>query len=207
MKFESHPLLPAQRYALIVVDVTLGFTDVANSALASPADAVVAANRRLLELFRARGWPVFFTTVVFDHARQSAVFREKLPALNLLAAGSELVRIDPRLEPRAGEAIIVKQAASGFFGTDLAVRLRGTGVDGVVVTGLTTSGCVRATAVDALQHDFRVMVPREAVGDRDLPAHEANLHDLQVKYADVVDLETCLALLSAGQRDAAGSLR
>lgn len=197
MKFESQPLAPAHRYALVVVDVTIGFTDVERSALATPADGVIAANQRLLGLFRANGWPVFFTTVEFDQPEQSAVFREKLPVLNALEAGSEWVRIDPRLAPRPEETILVKRAASGFFGTDLDARLRAANVDGVVVTGLTTSGCVRATAVDALQHDFRVLVVREAVGDRDLPAHEANLHDLQVKYADVVDLETCLALLSA----------
>lgn len=196
MALASRQLPPAQRYALIAVDLSIGFTDPSRSALATPADGVVDANRRLLKAFRKRGWPVFFTTVVFDRPEQSRVFREKLPALDTLAAGSDLVRIDPRLEPRQDEVLIVKRAASGFFGTDLAVQLRAAGVDGVVVTGLTTSGCVRATAVDALQHDFRVLVPREAVGDRDQPAHEANLHDLQAKYADVVDLETCLALVS-----------
>ena len=95
----------------------------------------------------------------------------------------------------AGEPVLVKHWASGFFATDLAARLRAAGADGVVVTGLTTSGCVRATALDALQHDFRAVVPREAVGDRDPDAHLANLKDLGIKYADVLSVDETLALL------------
>lgn len=196
MALDSQSLTPARRYALVLVDISVGFSRPELSPLASHADAVVAANRRLLDAFRQRGLPVFFTTVAYDSPEQSRVFREKIPALDVLAAGSPLVEIDQRLAPLADEMLIVKRAASGFFGTDLAQRLHAAGVDGVVVTGLTTSGCVRATAVDALQHDFRVLIPREAVGDRDAAAHEANLRDLQIKYADVVSLDACLALLA-----------
>lgn len=195
MTLESHCLVPARRYALVLVDLSVGFTDPSRSRLAAPCDGVIDANRRLLARFRARLDPVLFTTVMYDAPEQARVFREKLPALNDLAAGSPLVEIDERVIPLPGEVVIVKRAASGFFGTDLAERLRKAGVDGVVVTGLTTSGCVRATALDALQHDFRVLIPREAVGDRDEAAHAANLRDLQLKYADVVDLDACLALL------------
>ena len=95
----------------------------------------------------------------------------------------------------AGDEIIDKQWASAFHGTDLAQRLRERGVDSVVVTGLTTSGCVRATAVDGLQYDYRVVVPREAVGDRNSAAHEANLFDLHAKYADVMGLAEVIARL------------
>lgn len=196
MALDSQSLKPARRYALVLVDISVGFSRPELSPLASDADAVVAANRRLLDAFRQRGLPVFFTTVAYDSPEQSRVFREKIPVLNVLAAGSPLVEIDQRLAPLADERVIVKRAASGFFGTDLAQRLHAAGVDGVVVTGLTTSGCVRATAVDALQHDFRVLIPREAVGDRDAAAHEANLRDLHIKYADVVSLDACLALLA-----------
>ncbi len=195
MTLESHCLVPARRYALVLVDLSVGFTDPSRSRLAASCDGVIAANQRLLAHFRAHRDPVFFTTVMYDAPEQSRVFREKLPALDDLAAGSPLVEIDERVVPLPSEAVIVKRAASGFFGTDLAERLRKAGVDGVVVTGLTTSGCVRATALDALQHDFRVLIPREAVGDRDEAAHAANLRDLQLKYADVVDLDACLALL------------
>ena len=195
MALDSRVLTPAQRYALVLVDLTVGFTDPQRSPLASSADAVVAANAQLLAAFRRRGWPVFFTTVAYDDPAQARVFREKLPMLNVLAAGSPLVAIDPRLEPRAEEPVLVKFWASAFFGTPLVELIRQAGADGVMVTGLTTSGCVRATAVDALQHDFRVLIPEQAVGDRDAQAHAANLRDLDLKYADVRSLEECLALV------------
>jgi len=195
MALQSNDLQTAERYALVLVDLSLGFTDPGLSPLASDCPQVVEANRQLLEAFRRRGWPVFFTTVAYDSPDQARVFREKLPSLNVLEAGSRLVEIDPRLAPRDGEPVLVKHWASAFFGTDLKAQLDAAGVDGVMVTGLTTSGCVRATAVDALQHDLRVLVPEEAVGDRNQEAHKANLFDLQLKYVDVRPLERCLALL------------
>jgi len=197
MALDSKRLKRARRYALVLVDLSVGFTDPARSPLASEADDVVAANRELLDLFRDRGWPVVYTTVAYDSPEQSSVFREKLPVLNELAAGSGLEDIDSRLQPQDGETVIVKHAASGFFGTDLHQRLQALEVDGVVVTGLTTSGCVRATAVDALQHNYRVVVPMEAVGDRDPAAHAANLRDLGIKYADVLSLAETRELLAS----------
>lgn len=145
--------------------------------------------------FAVGGWPVVFTTVAYDSPEQASVFREKLSALNVLAAGSGLEAIDPRLAPIDSEPIITKHWASGFFRTDLNARLRAAQVDGTVVTGLTTSGCVRATALDSLQHNYRTVVPRQAVGDRDASAHEANLRDLGIKYADILDIDAVLALL------------
>ena len=173
MVLESRALKTARRYGLILVDLSVGFTDPVRSQLGVDCPAVVAANQRLLASFRARGAPVFYTTVAYDDAAQASVFREKLPALNALVAGSALVAIDARLAPAPGEVVIVKRGASGFFGTDLGARLHEAGVDGVVVGGLTTSGCVRATAVDGLQNDFRVVIPAEAVGDRNPQAHQA----------------------------------
>jgi maleamate amidohydrolase len=196
MALESRELVAAKRYALILVDLSVGFTDPGLSPLASDCPQVIEANQRLLTAFRQRGWPVFFTTVAYDNPNQARVFREKLPSLNVLAAGSQLVEIDPRVAPQADEPVLVKHWASSFFGTDLKARLDAAGVDGVMVTGLTTSGCVRATAVDGLQHDLRVLVPEEAVGDRNQDAHKANLFDLQLKYVDVRPLEQCLALLA-----------
>lgn len=195
MSLDSRTLSPAQRYALVLVDLSVGFTDPLKSPLASECKGVVEANRKLLAAFRSRGWPVIFTTVAYDKPSQARVFREKIPALNVLVAGSELTEIDPRVAPMDGEPVLVKFWASGFFGTDLAQRLRDMGADGVMITGLTTSGCVRATVLDALQNEFRVVVPEQAVGDRDAQAHRANLRDLQIKYADVRDLDDCLALL------------
>jgi nicotinamidase-related amidase len=190
------------RPALIVVDVNVGFTDTA-SPLVCALDGVVEAIRRLLEEFRAARLPVVFTTVAFDEAAKQAasVFIEKIPALLTLEAGSRWVEIDPRIAPVEGEAVLVKNFASAFFGTPLASILTGAGCDSVVVTGASTSGCVRATAVDGLQHNYRVVVPREAVGDRNPDAHEANLYDLDTKYADVVSLEDVLAHVAALRKD------
>ncbi len=174
--------------ALVLVDLIKGFTDPA-CALGSRADEVVEANRHLLEVFRTKGLPVFFTRVIYQNDEQAKVFRNRVPALNELVPGSPWVEIDARLSPQAGEPVIDKCWASGFFETDLDQRLKDLKVDSLVVTGLTTSGCVRATAVDGLQNDFRVVVPREAVGDRNPQAHMANLFDLHAKYADVMSLE------------------
>ncbi len=182
------------RPALLLVDMIRGFTD-PKCPLGSACAEVVAANAQLLAAFRERGLPVYFTTVIYRSPEQARVFRQRVPALNLLEPGSPWVEVDPALEPHPGEPVIEKQWASSFFGTDLAARLRAEGVDSLVVTGLTTSGCVRATVVDGLQHEFPVVVPREAVGDRNPEAHAANLFDMHAKYADVRDLDTVVQQL------------
>lgn len=180
-----------QHPALVLVDIIRGFTD-PDCPLGSESDDVVEANRKLLAAFRSKGLPVFFTTVVYHNEQQARVFRDRVPALELLTPDSHWIEVDPRLEPLAGERIVEKQWASGFFKTDLDKSLRELGVDSLVVTGLTTSGCVRATVVDGLQYDYKVVVPAEAVGDRNPDAHGANLFDMNAKYADVLDLDTVL---------------
>jgi len=183
----------AERPALVVVDMSVGFTDPA-SPLHCELEPVVEAIGRLLEVARAAGLPVVYTTVAYDDAARetAAVFIEKVPALLTLAAGSRWVQIDERLRPQPGEPVLTKLFASAFFGTSLAELLDRAGCDGVIVTGASTSGCVRATVVDALQHGYRVVVPREAVGDRNASAHEANLYDIDAKYGDVVPLPDVL---------------
>jgi nicotinamidase-related amidase len=178
------------RPALVVVDVNRGFTDPA-SPLACDLDECVDAIAGLLDAFRKAGLPVVFTTVCYDDfgKQAAAVFIEKVPALLVLEPGSEWVEIDPRIAPVEGEPVLSKHFASAFFGTTLASLLSTAGADTVVVTGASTSGCVRATTVDALQHGYRVVVPREAVGDRNPAAHEANLYDVDAKYGDVVSVE------------------
>lgn len=171
--------------ALILVDMINGFTS-SECPLGTDCPDVVAANKKLLKAFRKQGLPVFFTTVVYHHKGQATVFRDRINALNCLTPDSDWVKIDDRLKPKAGEQIIEKQWASSFFGTDLNDLLRDIGADSIVVTGLTTSGCVRATVVDGLQHDFPVIVALEAVGDRNEAAHQANLHDMHAKYAEVM---------------------
>jgi len=185
-----------QMPALVVVDMIYGFSD-PDGPLGSESAEVVKANQKLLAAFRKHELPVFFTTVIYRNPRQARVFRERVPALNTLTPDSRWVQIDARLARRESEAVIEKQWASAFFATDLHARLTALKVDSLVVTGLTTSGCVRATAVDGLQHDYRVVVPREAVGDRNQAAHEANLFDLNAKYADVLDLSVVLLQLEA----------
>jgi maleamate amidohydrolase len=187
-----------ERPALLVVDVNVGFTDV-DSPLVCHLDDVVAAIQRLLAEARRAGIPVVYTTVAYDEGakRTAAAFIDKVPALLMLAAGSRWVEIDPRLAPRADEPVLTKLFASAFFGTPLSSLLAAAARDSVIVTGASTSGCVRATVVDALQHGYRAVVPREAVGDRNAAAHEANLYDIDAKYGDVVSVEETIAHLEA----------
>jgi maleamate amidohydrolase len=184
------------RPALVVVDLVNGFTD-PESPLYCDADAAVAATARLLEAARASGAPVAFTTVEYDEAgaKVARAFLAKVPALRTLAPGTHWPAVDARIAPRAGEAVLAKLFASAFFGTPLQAMLAAHGADTVVVTGASTSGCVRATAVDALQHGYRVVVPREAVADRQAGPHEAALFDIDAKYGDVVSVDEAEALL------------
>ena len=146
---------------------------------------------------------MLFTTVVYDEAneRAAAVFLRKVPALAVLRPGSRWIEVDERLGRRDDEPVLSKAFASAFFGTPLASMLAGR--DTLVVCGASTSGCVRATVVDALQHGLAPIVPRECVGDRWQAAHEANLFDIEAKYGDVVSLSAAVgAMHEAGQRAA-----
>lgn len=190
--------LPAgSRPALVVIDMSYGFTDPA-SPLACELEPVVDAIAQLLAAARAHGSiPIVFTTVSYGEAEKpvARAFIEKVPALLTLAEGSRWVEIDERLARRPDEALVNKLFASAFYGTALGSLLAGAGCDTVIVTGASTSGCVRATVVDAIQHGYRPIVPREAVGDRDPAAHEANLHDISLKYGEVVALADALRIL------------
>ncbi len=194
MDLERNDIGLGRKPALLVVDMIRGFTDPA-CPLGCDCPEVVAANVRLLREFHSCGLPVYFTTVVYRHPDQARVFRQRIPALNLLTMDSIWIELDERLTVHGDDELIEKQWASAFHRTDLDQRLRQRGVDSLVVTGLTTSGCVRATAVDGLQYDYPVVVPREAVGDRNPQAHEANLFDLHAKYADVKSLDVVIAAL------------
>lgn len=184
------------RPALVVVDMSVGFTD-PESPLACDLERVVEAVGLLLAAARRTDVPVVYTTVAYDEEgkRRAAAFIEKVPALLTLEAGSRWVEIDPRIAPQPGEPVLRKLHASAFFETELAGLLAASERDSVIVAGASTSGCVRATAVDALQHGYRTVVPREAVGDRNADAHEANLCDIDAKYGDVVPLAEALAHL------------
>jgi nicotinamidase-related amidase len=193
---ERQALGLGKRPALILVDMINGFTDPA-CPLGSDADDVVDACAELLGAFRARLLPVYFTTVVYHDASQARVFRQRLPALEVLQADSHWIEVDARLAPSPREPVIEKQWASAFFATDLDQRLQHAGVDSLVVCGLTTSGCVRATAVDGLQYEYPVVIAEQAVGDRNQTAHQANLADLDAKYADVMKLERLIQIIQS----------
>ncbi len=184
------------RPALLVVDMTLGFTD-PESPLACDLEGPVENIAKLLAAAREAGVPIVFTTVAYKESDRltAAAFIDKVPALLTLEAGTRWAEIDPRIAPRVSEPVLNKLFASGFFGTPLGALLTAAGVDTLIVTGASTSGCVRATVVDALQYGFRPIVPREAVGDRNPDAHEANLYDIDAKYGDVVDMGDALAYL------------
>jgi maleamate amidohydrolase len=183
--------------AILVVDFSCGFTDPACT-LGSDLTAEVEATRRLLDAARAKGLPVVFTTIGFEaNGKDGGLWMQKVPALGELRLGGHWVDIDPRLGAREDETVIVKKGASGFFGTNLASVLVTQHVDSVILCGATTSGCIRATAIDLLQYGFPTLVPRECVGDRARAPHDANLFDIQAKYADVVGLEEALAFVES----------
>ncbi len=194
-----------RRPALVVIDLNYAFTD-PESPLHCDTDGAVAAPARLLQAAREGGAPVAFTTLEYDEAakRVARAFIAKAPALTMLTPGSRWARIDDRIAPEPGEPVLLKLFASAFFGTALQPMLTAAGVDTLIVTGASTSGCVRATVVDAVQHGLLVLVPREAVADRAQSAHEASLVDIDAKYGDVVTLEEAVAVLSGSARAATG---
>lgn len=186
------------RPALVVVDLTRGFTE---PGFPSGADltAEVTATAALVAEARRRDIPVIYTAISYTPAEadgDSVAWLRKAPGMRALREGSEAIALDPRLERREGDHLILKKGASAFHGTSLAALLTSLGADTVVVCGATTSGCVRATAVDSVQSGFDTLVVREACGDRAQGPHDAALFDLQAKYADVVGLEDALAYLA-----------
>lgn len=192
-----------QKPAVIVVDFIAGFTDT-TSPLAGDLDSPLTETIRVLSAAREKDVPVIFTTVAYDPSMKDAgLFVRKVPSLKWLIEGSKWVELDERLGRREGEVLITKKYASSFFGTGLASQLTSQGVDTLIITGCTTSGCIRATAVDALQNGFHAIVPREAVGDRAELPHEASLFDIDAKYGDVVSVEEVLQYLKELSSEAA----
>jgi len=185
-----------ERPAVLVVDFSCGFTD-PDCPLGADLTPEVEATRRLLDAARQRGVPVVYTTIAFEPSlRDGGLWMQKVPALAALQLGGRWAEIDPRLDRRADETVIVKKGASGFFGTNLASVLVSQQIDTVILCGATTSGCIRATAIDLLQYGWPTLVPRECVGDRAQAPHEANLFDIQAKYADVVSADEAIAYLA-----------
>lgn len=179
--------------ALILVDFVMAYLE-PTAPLYAGVEAEVAVAARLVAAARGAQVPVLFTRVEFTPGgADGGHFYRKVKALACLDRGSPLGNFPPALQPEPDDVVVTKQYASGFFGTSLASTLNAMGVDTLVITGLTTSGCVRATTLDALQHGFIPIVVSDACGDRDARVQEANLFDLQAKYADVVTSEVVLA--------------
>lgn len=185
-----------ERPAVIVVDVCEAYLD-PTSPLYAAVEDVVEAVGRVVDAARLAAIPVIFTRVVYQPGgADGGIFYRKVPSLKIFEAGSPAGEFPDRVRPRDGDVVVVKQYASAFFGTSLAATLTAKAVDTTIITGLTTSGCVRATALDAMQSGFIPIVVRDAVGDRDERPHEASLFDLDNKYADVVDIDEVLRFLS-----------
>lgn len=185
----GHRLGWGARPALLLVDLVRAyFTTDAPFYLGKP--AVVDSCARLLQAARVGGVPVVHTTVRFGRdGTDGGLFLRKIPALALFCEGADnnWHETMPEVAPRTGETVLVKQYASAFAGTSLPATLTTLGVDTLIVCGVSTSGCVRASATDAMQYGFRPMVVRQACGDRTEALHESNLADLDLKYADVID--------------------
>ncbi len=183
--------------AVIVVDFINAYTTPGSPLYAAPVVDAVRETAPLLDMARRNGVLVIYSRVIYSpHGVDGGIFVRKVPVLRKMVEGEPLADIVPELPPAPQDVIINKQYASVFFGTSLAATLTSQGVDTVIVTGCSTSGCVRATAVDGMQYGFRVIVPRECVGDRHPEPHEANLFDIDSKYGDVVSKGEVLEYLA-----------
>jgi nicotinamidase-related amidase len=187
-----------EKPALVIIDMQKGFTN-PQATLGSNLDSQIEATIPLLEVAHRRRIPVFFSACVYDDPdlKDAGIWINKIKGLETLRAGTENVQIDARLDKRPGDTLLTKRYASCFFGTDLVSRLASSRIDTLIITGCTTSGCVRATAVDSCQWGFRPVVVREAVGDRSPAAHEQSLFDLDAKYADVLPLGEILSYMES----------
>lgn len=176
--------------ALLLIDLVRGYTSTGSPLFADGVVRAVAETPPLLAAARAAKIPVIFTTVEYSppHFLDGGMWIKKAPVLQALQSGSDLAKICDEVAPGPHEIVIGKHYASAFFGTSLSSTLVAAGIDTTLIAGCTTSGCIRATAVDALQHGFRPMVVRECVGDRHQGPHEANLFDIDAKYGDVISL-------------------
>ena len=188
------------RPAIIVVDFIKAYTTPGAPLYAPAVVDAVRATIPLLAKARQQGVPVIYTRVLYHPSgADGGLFVQKVPALRRMVEGEPLAEIVPELPPGPDDVILIKQYASAFFGTSLAAMLTARGTDTLIITGCSTIGCVRATAVDAMQYGFRPIVPRECVGDRHDGPHEANLFDINAKYGDVVALADVMHRLEAAR--------
>jgi maleamate amidohydrolase len=182
----GHSVGFGRHVGLLLVDFVVGFNDPAHFGGGNIGDAI-AASARVLAVVRERGWPIAHTRVVYaDDGSDSGAFTLKVPSLLKLTETSPLSQFVDVVAPLPGELVIRKRQASAFFASELAAWLTFRHVDTLLVAGCTTSGCVRASVVDAVSHNFRTIVLSDCVGDRAIAPHEANLFDIGQKYADLM---------------------
>ena len=188
-------MAPRPPYGLLIIDLVNGFADPAVFGGGNIPEAI-ANTQKLLAIARAHGWPVAHTRIVYaDDGADSNIFSIKVPSMLGLTENNPNSRIVPELAPAQGEFVVRKNVPSAFFGTPLAAWLTQRGVQTLLVAGAVTSGCVRASVVDAMQLGFRPFVVSDCVGDRALAPHEANLFDMQQKYATVAELDEVVRML------------
>ena len=193
--FSGH-LQPGKKCALLIVDVVMAYLE-PGSPLYIGAQEALASNQKLVAAMHKAQLPVIFTNVIYQAGgADGGYFYQKVPALKVFQQGSPLGNFSPSLQPQAQDIVVSKQYASAFFGTSLASTLHSMAVDTVLITGFSTSGCVRATALDALQYGFIPLVVREGCADRHAGPHEANLFDLQAKYAEVISESDALHIIA-----------
>jgi maleamate amidohydrolase len=188
-------LLPGTRPALLIIDVVRAYLDPACD-LYAHGEAALACNERLVAAARGAGVPIVYTNVEYQAGgADGGYFFKKVPALKAFLKGSPWAAFPDSLQPAANEIVVTKQYPSAFFGTTLAATLRAMSVDTLLLTGYSTSGCVRASALDALQNGFIPLVVREACADRHPAPHEANLFDIQSKMAEVIGEAEAISIL------------
>lgn len=187
-----------RRPLLLMVDFMRAYTTPGAPLFAEGVVTAVTCAARLLRAARELGTPILHTNILYREAdcADGGIWVQKAPVMRAMRPGNELAEFCVEVSPLPSEPVVTKQYASAFFGTSLASQLYARQVDTVVIAGCSTSGCVRATAVDAVQHGFRVIVVRECVGDRHPGPHEANLFDIDAKYGDVIMLDSALAELT-----------
>lgn len=183
--------------ALLMVDFMLAYVLPDAPLFAPGVVTAVGEAAQLLNVVRGLGFPVIHTNIRYDSAthRDGGIWVRKAPVMRAMVDGNPQAEFCKEVAPIRGELVITKQYASAFFGTSLSSTLTALGIDTVVIAGCSTSGCVRATAVDAMQHGYRTIVVRECVGDRHPSPHEANLFDIDSKYGDVVSMAETVAVL------------
>lgn len=182
--------------ALLIIDMTKGFTDPA-APMGSEVTSQIEAIQVLLKEFRTQGLPIFYTVNLYDPEDPGGkLFAAKIPAIKFLEPGSEAVEVDDRLKPLDGERVLEKKVPSAFIGTGLKEELQQLGVDTIFVTGVSTSACVRASTIDSMSHGYHAIVIRDAVGDRAAGPHENNLFDIDAKFGDVVSLKESMDYLA-----------